>query len=78
MKKGWDDPNSVPQVKHVQMFNAGANAYIRIINRTVDATTTNNSDPGSKFISKFIFSSQTTSPKAGVIKVASKLEAGSN
>ena len=36
-------------VKHAQLFNNGANAYVRITNKTIDATTTNDTDPDSKF-----------------------------
>jgi hypothetical protein len=47
--KNWDDPTRQPMVKHAQLFNNGANAYVRITNKTIDATTTNDTDPDSKF-----------------------------
>ncbi|CAB3983061.1 fibroblast growth factor 18-like [Paramuricea clavata] len=41
----WDDPTRQPMVKYAQLFNYGASAYVRITNKTIDATTHNKTDP---------------------------------
>ena len=48
-KLHWNDAKKTPIAKYAQLFNVGAHGYVKITNKTIEATTQNDKDPDSKF-----------------------------